>query len=61
MAGNQPRLTANSRISTIAATNAGMAAEMVVATSAPVSRTPGRSPASDAERRCPAATMISDA
>src|SRR6266566_507426 len=45
MAGNQPSFTANTRMSTIAATNAGMAAEMAVTTTVLVSSTPGRSPA----------------
>ena len=45
MAGNQPSFTANTRMSTIAATNAGIAAEIAVTTTVLVSSTPGRSPA----------------
>src|ERR1700761_6662902 len=59
-AGNQLSLTANSRISTIAATNAGMAADTAVVTSVPVSRTPGRSPAT-MPMPIPSTAMISDA
>ena len=56
-AGNQPSLTANTRMSTIAATKAGMAAETAVVTSVLVSNAPGRSP-ERMPRPIPSATMI---
>ncbi len=59
-AGNQPSFTANSMISTMAATNAGMAAETAVTTSALVSNAPGRSP-DTMPRPIPSTTMIPDA
>src|SRR5215472_3351921 len=59
-AGNQPSFTANTRMSTIAATNAGMAAETAVVTSVPVSSFPGRRPETR-PRPIPSATMIRDA
>ena len=53
-AGNQPRLTANTSSSTIAATNAGSAAEMVVADDhARVDRRRGRSAARRGRGRSP--------
>ena len=72
-AGNQPSFTENSRISTIAATNDGIAAEIAVTTSVLVSRNPGRRPATmpmpipnsristDAYSTSPAVVQILDA
>ena len=48
-AGNQPSFTANTRISTIAATNAGMAAEIAVTTRVQVSSEPGPQAGQDAQ------------
>src|SRR5262249_5120133 len=59
-AGNQRSLTANSKISTIAAMNAGTAAETAVTTSVVVSSRPGRSP-DTTPRPTPRTTMIRDA
>src|SRR5262245_28409194 len=59
-AGNQRSLTANSKISTIAAMNAGIAAETAVTTSVVVSSRPGRSP-DTTPRPTPRITMIRDA
>ena len=59
-AGNQPSFTANTMISAIAATNAGMAAETAVTTSMLASSAPGRSP-DTMPRPTPSTTMITDA
>ncbi len=59
-AGNQRSFTANSKISAIAATNAGMAAQTAVTTSVLVSSRPGRSP-DMMPRPTPSTTMITDA
>ena len=59
-AGNQPSFTANTMISAIAATNAGMAAETAVTTSTPVSSGPDRSP-DTTPRPIPSTTMIREA
>ena len=59
-AGNQPSFTANSKISAMAATNAGMAAETAVTTSVLVSNPPRRRP-DTIPRTTPTTTMIKDA
>ena len=60
VAGNQPRFTANTSSRMIAATNAGRAAEIVVATITPLSVTPGLSAAST-PRPIPTTRIRSDA
>ena len=59
-AGNQRSFTANRMISTIAATNAGMAAETAVTTRVLVSNLPCRSP-DTTPRPMPSTTMMRDA